>query len=79
MADVISFSCNHCGMLYRVPYSQAGRMVQCKQCKNNVSVPTQSQIAAPGMLDTSVEMNAGDQVLRMAAQVPGSSTSLTLL
>ncbi|CAG0956368.1 hypothetical protein PLCT2_00493 [Planctomycetaceae bacterium] len=64
MADVISFSCNHCGMLYRVPYSQAGRMVQCKQCKNNVSVPTQSQIAAPGMLDTSVEMNAGDQVLR---------------
>lgn len=64
MADVISFSCNHCGMLYRVPFAQAGKMVQCKQCKNNISVPTQSQLAAPGMLETSVEMNAGEQVLR---------------
>jgi hypothetical protein len=73
MADVISFSCNHCGMLYRVPFAQAGKLVQCKQCKNNISVPTQSQMAAPGMLDTSVEMNAGEQVLRKETSARNAS------
>lgn len=75
MADVISFSCNFCGTLYRVPFAQAGRTVQCKQCKQNISVPTQSQAMAPGMLDTRVEMNAGDQVLRKETSARHASTS----
>ncbi|RIK63360.1 MAG: hypothetical protein DCC64_07330 [Planctomycetota bacterium] len=64
MADVISFSCNACGTLYRVPFAQAGQSVKCKQCGAAILVPTQSQMAAPLATDTSVEMNAGAQVLR---------------
>lgn len=78
MADFISFSCNFCGTLYRVPFAQAGQSVQCKQCKRSVMVPTQSQAMAPGMLETNVEMNAGEQVLRKetsARQAPISGIS----
>ena len=78
MSDVISFSCNNCGMLYRVPFAQAGRSVQCKQCKMNISIPTQSQAAMSNPLETSVEMNAGEQVLRKetsARQAPARAIS----
>ena len=75
MADVISFSCNFCGTLYRVPFAQAGASVKCKQCGRTVTVPTQSQAISPSMNDTGVEMNAGQQVLRKetsARQAPVS-------
>lgn len=80
MADVISFSCNACGTLYRVPFAQAGQSVKCKQCGAAILVPTQSQAAAPLATDTSVEMNAGAQVLRKetsarTAAVKGRATS----
>ncbi len=78
MADVISFSCNNCGTLYRVPFAQAGRSVQCKQCKMNISIPTHSQAMLSNPLETSVEMNAGDQVLRKetsARNAPVKGTS----
>jgi hypothetical protein len=78
MADFISFSCNNCGMLYRVPFAQAGRSVQCKQCKTNINIPTQSQVAMPSPLETSVDMNAGDVVMRKetsARRAPTGGTS----
>ncbi len=52
--------------------------MQCKQCKMNISIPTYSQAALSNPLETSVDMNAGDVVMRKetsARRAPTTGTS----
>jgi ubiquitin-protein ligase len=64
---MISFNCEKCGKLFRVPDEYAGRSAKCKICGNMVKVPVLAvAVAKPGESATPVEGRVSTEVERVS-------------